>query len=69
MLAFSWLLGKQAKSELQVRDMQGGNQTVAQLYVASPVTRGLWAYADSSELFNSAPLTGVPVYALVQAFL
>ncbi|DBA74581.1 TPA: hypothetical protein ACH3X2_009453 [Trebouxia sp. C0005] len=53
----------------QVRDRQGGSQTLAQLYVAAPATQGLLAFADSSELFNTAPITGVKVTALLQAFL
>jgi len=54
---------------VQVRDRQGGNQTLAQLYVVAPVTQGLWAFADSSELFNTAPITGTAVTALLTAFL
>lgn len=54
---------------MQVNDRQGGNQTLAQLYVDAPATRGLWAFADSAELFNTAPITGTDVTALLQAFL
>ncbi|DBB14474.1 TPA: hypothetical protein ACH3X3_004761 [Trebouxia sp. C0006] len=53
----------------QVRDRQGGNQTLAQLYVVASATQGLLAFADSSELFNTAPITGVKITALLQAFL
>ncbi|KAL0035306.1 hypothetical protein WJX77_000193 [Trebouxia sp. C0004] len=53
----------------QAQDRQGGSQTLAQLYVAAPATQGLLAFADSSELFNTAPITGVKVTALLQAFL
>lgn len=54
---------------MQVRDRRGGYKTLAQLYVAAPATQGLWAFADSSELFNTAPITGTPVRALLQAYL
>ena len=54
---------------MQVRDRQGGVQTLAQLYVVAPATRGLWAFAESSELFNTAPITGTEVTALLQAYL
>ena len=55
--------------QVQVRDRQGGNQTLAQLYVVASATQGLLAFADSSELFNTAPITGVKITALLQAFL
>ena len=54
---------------LQVRDRQGIFVTEAQLYVAAPVTQGLLAFADSSELFNTAPITNQDMTALVQAFV
>ena len=54
---------------MQVRDRQGGNQTLVQLYVEAPATRGMLAFADSSELFNTAPITGTAVTALLQAYL
>ena len=54
---------------MQVNDRQGGNQILAQLYVVAPATLGLWAFADSSEIFNTAPITGTSVTALLQAFL
>lgn len=55
---------------LQVRDRTSvGTPAAATFNVLLPKTVGLWAYADSSELFNSAPLTGVSVTALVQAFM
>ena len=56
---------------MQVRDNQGGSPTQApvQLYVAAPATQGLLAFADSSELFNTAPITGTSVRALLQAYV
>ena len=56
---------------MQVRDKQGGNQAQApvQLYVAAPTTQGLLAFADSSEIFNTAPITGTSVRALLQAYV
>ena len=53
---------------LQVRDRQTGSQTLAQLYIAQATTVGLWAFANSAELFNTAPLTNTPITTLIMSY-
>lgn len=47
---------------------RGGSGQKAVLHVDAVVLRGIYAYADRSELFNTAPLNGQPVTALISAF-
>ncbi|KAK9817698.1 hypothetical protein WJX72_000826 [[Myrmecia] bisecta] len=60
-------LGSNIATQFQalVHDARGGAQWSAQIYVASSTTVGLHAYADQSELFNLAPLTGQSVTATI----
>ena len=54
---------------MQVNDRRGGAQTQAELSVVASSTIGIYAYAASSELFNTALLNGQAVQTIVQAFL
>ena len=54
---------------VQVNDRRGGAQTQAELSIVTSSTIGIYAYAASSELFNTALLNGQAVQTTVQAFL
>ena len=59
----------QSLLRVQVNDRRGGAQTQAELSVVASSTIGIYAYAASSELFNTALLNGQAAQTTVQAFL
>ncbi len=65
----SWHVHPPSLLHMQVNDRRGGAQTQAELSVVASSTIGIYAYAASSELFNTALLNGQAVQTIVQAFL